>query len=104
MTASILVGYSPEGADKGPVNFGIAASRFTDAPLVVAAVNPGGSEIDRMSGGEFGGDAAGEGGALEQLRAELAQGEVDATIHASSTARRRAAWRRRSRRSIPDSW
>lgn len=81
MAASILVGYSPEGADRGPVNFGIAASRFTGAPLVVAAVTPGGSQIDRMSGGEFGGDAASEGAALEQLRAELAQGEVDATIH-----------------------
>lgn len=81
MTASILVGYSPEGADRGPVNFGIAASRLTGAPLVVAVVNPGGSELDRMSGAEIGGDAAGEGGALEELRAELAQGGVDANVH-----------------------
>src|SRR3954452_3503620 len=81
MAASILVGYSPESADQGPVNFGIAASRFTDAPLVVAAVNPGGSDIDRMSGAEFGPDAARDGGTLEPLRVEVDEGDVDATVH-----------------------
>ena len=80
MTASILVGYSPEGADQGPVNFGIAASRFTGAPLVVAAVNPGGSrstgcpEGIRRRGGRRGGrTGAAPGG--------VGPGEVDATIH-----------------------
>jgi hypothetical protein len=29
VNAPILVGYSPQTADRGPINFGVAASRFT---------------------------------------------------------------------------
>jgi nucleotide-binding universal stress UspA family protein len=82
LTAPILVGYCPQSVDKGPVNFGIATSRFTGAPLVVAAVDPGGSDIDKLSGGEFGGDADDARGELEELRAELAKRGVDATTRA----------------------
>jgi len=32
----ILVGYDPRSADRAPVQFGIAAARFTGAPLIVA--------------------------------------------------------------------
>ena len=34
MSAPIVVGFDPHGADDGPVHFGIAAARFTGAPLV----------------------------------------------------------------------
>jgi nucleotide-binding universal stress UspA family protein len=34
----ILVGYDPESADRAPVRFGVAAARFTGAPLIVASV------------------------------------------------------------------
>jgi len=54
MSKPILVGYDPAGADRAPVAFGVAAARFTGAPLVVAAVHAGlgvreraGGEIDR---------------------------------------------------------
>lgn len=80
MSAPILVGYSPQTADRGPINFGVAVSRFTGAPLVVAAVFPGGSDIDVLSGGEFGGDPHGDRSGLEQLRSELESQRVDASI------------------------
>jgi membrane protein len=36
--APILVAFSPDSADHGPVNFAAAAARFTGAPLVLVAV------------------------------------------------------------------
>ena len=38
----ILVGYDPRRQDHSPVDFGVAAARFTGAPLVIAAVQAGG--------------------------------------------------------------
>ena len=35
---AILVGYDPQSLDRGAVRFGLAASRFTGAPLIVASV------------------------------------------------------------------
>ena len=61
MTPPILVAFSPESADRGPVNFAVAASRFTSSPLVVVAV---------------GGDA----GALASLESELQADGVKATL------------------------
>jgi nucleotide-binding universal stress UspA family protein len=76
----ILVGYCPDTRDLGPVNFAAAASRFTGAPLVVAAIRPGGSVLERLSAGEFhhGGDADDHG--LDRLRAALAEHGVAATV------------------------
>jgi nucleotide-binding universal stress UspA family protein len=34
----ILVGYDPRSGDRAPVHFGVAAARFTGAPLIVASV------------------------------------------------------------------
>jgi nucleotide-binding universal stress UspA family protein len=41
MTTSnpILVGYDPQTRDRAPVEFGVAAARFTQAPLVIASVH-----------------------------------------------------------------
>jgi nucleotide-binding universal stress UspA family protein len=41
MSAPIVVGFDPDGADEAPVQFGIAAARYTGAPLIVAAVHRG---------------------------------------------------------------
>ena len=41
MSAPIVVGFDPDGADDAPVQFGIAAARYTGAPLIVAAVHRG---------------------------------------------------------------
>jgi nucleotide-binding universal stress UspA family protein len=54
MSAPIVVGHDPHGADDAPLRFGIAAARFTGAPLIVAAVH---------------GDAAGD--PLERVRTLL---------------------------------
>jgi nucleotide-binding universal stress UspA family protein len=39
MSKPIIVGYDPMTSDRAPVNFGVAAARFTGAPLVVASVS-----------------------------------------------------------------
>jgi nucleotide-binding universal stress UspA family protein len=39
MSKPIIVGYDPVTADRAPVNFGVAAARFTGAPLIVASVS-----------------------------------------------------------------
>jgi nucleotide-binding universal stress UspA family protein len=57
----ILVGYDPRTEDRAPVNFGLAAARFTGAPLTVACACAGGradedlahsakDELDRLRG------------------------------------------------------
>lgn len=46
MSAPIVVGHDPHGADDAPVQFGIAAARFTGAPLIVVAVNGGDDVLD----------------------------------------------------------
>jgi nucleotide-binding universal stress UspA family protein len=38
MSGPILVGYDPRSGDHAPVDFGIAAARFTGAPMTVACV------------------------------------------------------------------
>ena len=52
MSAPIVVGFDPDGADDAPVQFGIAAARYTGAPLIVAAVHRGhreaGDGLDRV--------------------------------------------------------
>jgi nucleotide-binding universal stress UspA family protein len=45
MPKPILVGYDPREADHAPVDFGIAAARWTRAPLVVVCVELGRSEV-----------------------------------------------------------
>lgn len=64
MTQPILVAFSPQPADRGPVNFAVAAGRFTGAPLVVVAV---GHEGD-------------DGGANASLESELRDRGVSATV------------------------
>jgi nucleotide-binding universal stress UspA family protein len=54
MSAPIVVGHDPQGADDAPLRFGIAAARFTGAPMIVAAVQHDGA-----------------GAALDRARAEL---------------------------------
>ena len=49
MTKPIIVGYDPATANRAPVNFGVAAARFTGAPLIVASVS---SERDRPHAGQ----------------------------------------------------
>jgi nucleotide-binding universal stress UspA family protein len=78
----ILVGYSPESVDRGPVDFAAAVARLTGAAVTVAVVHPGGSQVDRLAGGEFGHEATADGRDTgEPLVAELRAGGIDAEVH-----------------------
>ena len=76
MSAPIVVGFDPRAPDEAPVRFGLAAARFTGAPLVVVAVERGGSPLHRHASGELDDAQSGEGGeALERVRALVADDE-----------------------------
>jgi nucleotide-binding universal stress UspA family protein len=70
----ILVGYDPSARDRAPVSFGVAAARFTGAPLVIASVHS--ARSDRLGAGQLGEDLIADATeTLEQLKGELrAQG------------------------------
>ena len=53
MSAPIVVGFDPSGANDAPVHFGIAAARFTGAPLIIAAIHGGKASLNRLGDGEL---------------------------------------------------
>jgi nucleotide-binding universal stress UspA family protein len=72
MSAPIVVGLDPNGTDDAPVQFGLAAARFTGAPLVVAVVYGGGAVVNRLADGEFREELSAEAhAALDRLRTRL---------------------------------
>ena len=46
MSKPIIVGYDPMTSDRAPINFGVAAARFTGAPLIVASASATGDRPD----------------------------------------------------------
>jgi nucleotide-binding universal stress UspA family protein len=79
VSAPILVGFCPDTADRTPVDFAVAAARFTGAPLVVVVVRPGGSELERMTDAEFHGAGDQDArDAVDAARAALAEQGVEA--------------------------
>jgi nucleotide-binding universal stress UspA family protein len=46
MSKPIIVGYDPMTSDRAPINFGVAAARFTGAPLIVASASATGDRSD----------------------------------------------------------
>jgi nucleotide-binding universal stress UspA family protein len=85
VSSPILVGFCPDTADRTPVDFAVAAARFTGAPLAVIVVRPGGSNLDRMTDAEFhGADDEDARDSVEALRASLAEQGVEATFHERS--------------------
>ena len=74
MSKPILVGYDPRSADRAPVQFGMAAARFTGAPLIVASAFTDSAAVGRMRHGSTHEDLGSDADqALEQLRAELSR-------------------------------
>ncbi len=67
MSAPIVVGHDPHGADDAPMQFGIAAARFAGAPLIVVAVH-GGRLAQRHAHSELGAASDDE---LDRVRARL---------------------------------
>jgi nucleotide-binding universal stress UspA family protein len=78
MSAPILAAFNPATGDRGPVAFGLAACRATGAPLIVVAVQQGGSMLDRLTGGEP--HEAAPDDATSALVAELAAQDVPAEV------------------------
>ena len=69
MSKPIIVGYDPLTSDRAPINFGVAAARFTGAPLIVASASAAGDRPDAgQQDEELVVDAS---GALEQASREL---------------------------------
>jgi nucleotide-binding universal stress UspA family protein len=70
----VLVGYDPIACDRAPVAFGVAAARFTGAPLTIVSVH--GVREDRLAARQMGEELLADAAeTLEELEAELhAQG------------------------------
>jgi nucleotide-binding universal stress UspA family protein len=72
--APVIAAFDPHSAARAPVEFGIAASRVTQAPLVVVAVLKGGRRVSSD------GTATDGDGALERLHLDLGRRDVAADI------------------------
>jgi nucleotide-binding universal stress UspA family protein len=73
----IVVGFDPKTTDRAPVEFGVAAARFTGAPLIVAsacATHRGASSRRHQVEDDLAGEA---GGALAELERELASDDLE---------------------------
>jgi nucleotide-binding universal stress UspA family protein len=90
MTKPIFVGYDPQTRDRAPVEFGVAAARFTAAPLVIASVHDAGG--DRLTAGQMGEELLEDvTETLEEVRGELhAQGVAAECRDLASTSAARA--------------
>jgi nucleotide-binding universal stress UspA family protein len=74
MRKPILVGYDPESADRAPIQFGIAATRFTGAPLIIASAYTDSAVIGQMGHGHMHEDlGSGADRALSHIRTELSR-------------------------------
>jgi nucleotide-binding universal stress UspA family protein len=74
MTKPILVGYDPRSADRAPVLFGMAAARFTGAPLIIASAYADPDVIGRIGHGRIQEDLGTDGDrALRDIRVELSR-------------------------------
>jgi nucleotide-binding universal stress UspA family protein len=82
----IVVGFDPRTTDRAPVEFGVAAARFTGAPLIVACASASGA----AHGATEADLADGAGGELEELERALEHDGVDVSfreLQSTSAAR-----------------
>jgi hypothetical protein len=86
----ILVGYDARSGDRAAVNFGVAAARFTGAPLIIASARAGAAAFGAAGSAiveeEYAGD---EGMSIEHLGRELAAEGIKVecrTVQAASAA------------------
>ena len=72
MSKPIIAGYDPQTSDRAPVDFAVAAARFTGAPLVIASVCAGAAARERGDAGRLDEDLATDAsGALNEVKREL---------------------------------
>ena len=80
MTSPVIVGYDPVACDHGPVEFGVAAARFTRAPLMIASVH--GVRADRVAARQMGEELLADAAeTLAELEGELHAQGVEAQLH-----------------------
>jgi nucleotide-binding universal stress UspA family protein len=87
--APIVAAFAPESGAREPLEFGLAASRATDAPLVIAAVRHGGPVVDTATRGSV--PEADAERTLQHLRTGLQRRglhDVDVRIFEDRTAAR----------------
>ena len=77
--APIIAAFAPSKSQREPIEFGIAASRVTGAPLIVAHVHRGGPLVTWF-GGDVSDSAGDDAGAVERLQKDLERRGVDARI------------------------
>jgi nucleotide-binding universal stress UspA family protein len=89
--APILVGFDPDRADGSPVQFALAAARFTGAPLIVGSVHADAAAVGELVHGHLESDLMLDPAEpLERIRHELAGAGVQVDVRAlagSSPAR-----------------
>src|SRR5215211_7475714 len=74
MPKPIVVGFDPRSADRAPVQFGMAAARFTGAPLIVASAYSDSLVVGQMGHGQMHEDLGGDADeALRHIRTELSR-------------------------------
>jgi nucleotide-binding universal stress UspA family protein len=78
--APILAAFAPSKSARGPVEFGIAASRLTGAPLMMVTVRPGGPVADRAAGGPVDDSMGDDARSIENLERDLQRRKVDAKV------------------------
>src|SRR5436190_14080974 len=76
MSKRILVGFDPRSADRAPIAFGVAAARFTGAPLTIASAHADHAAIGHAHHSVDAGLADEASDSLEQLHSELAADHI----------------------------
>jgi nucleotide-binding universal stress UspA family protein len=81
MTKPILVGFDPDHGDRSPLEFGVAAARFTGGHLIVAAVYASGTALGNYGEGlvedQLGDDASVQ---LDHIGKELRAQGIDVEV------------------------
>ncbi len=77
--APILVAFSPSKSGRAPVEFGIAASRITGAPLTVMFIHHGGPWVERLAG-DLDDSAGGDALAIKHLQQDLERRKIAADV------------------------
>ena len=78
MPKPILVGYDPHRADRAPVHFGVAAARFTGAPLIVGSAHEDAAALGQIGDSPLHDAEIAARQGLDDLRRELQADGVSA--------------------------
>ena len=77
--APVIAAFAPSKSQREPIEFGIAASRVTGAPLIVVHVHRGGPMVTWF-GGDVSDSAGDDASALNNLRKDFERSHTTARI------------------------